>query len=200
MIKNIIFDIGNVLTWYTWEKHINSFGFSEEVSRRVADATVKSKEWNEFDRGVLNDGEIQDLLVQNDPGVEKEIREMLADLEGLVERADYAIPWIQGLKEKGYHVFYLSNFSWRAKKECSSALDFLPYADGGILSCEEKLIKPQPEIYRRLLEKYHLTARECVFLDDMAVNVEAARAEGLHAIQFTTKEKADMELAKLGVK
>ena len=56
MIKNIIFDIGNVLTWYTWEKHINSFGFSEEVSRRVADATVKSKEWNEFHRGVLNDG------------------------------------------------------------------------------------------------------------------------------------------------
>ena len=100
MIKNIIFDIGNVLTWYTWEKHINSFGFSEEVSRRVADATVKSKEWNEFDRGVLNDGEILDLLVQNDPGVEKEIREMLADLEGLVERADYAIPWIQGLKER----------------------------------------------------------------------------------------------------
>lgn len=200
MIKNIVFDIGNVLTWYTWKKHIDSFGFSEETGRRVAAATVKSNEWNEFDRGVLSDEEILDLLVQNDPGVEKEIREMLADLEGIVEKADHAIPWIQELKGKGYHVYYLSNFSNRAKKECSRALDFLSYTDGGILSCDEKLIKPQPEIYHRLLEKYHLVADECVFLDDTAVNVEAARAEGFYAIHFTTKENAELELAKLGVK
>ncbi|WWR16783.1 HAD family phosphatase [Lachnospiraceae bacterium JLR.KK008] len=200
MIKNIIFDIGNVLTHYTWKKHICSFGFSEEVWRRVADATVKSDQWNEFDRGVLEDDAVIDLLVKNDPGVEKEIRQMLSDMGGLVEKADYAIPWIQELKEKGYHVYYLSNFSYKAGRDCSHALDFLPYTDGGILSCEEKLIKPQPEIYRRLLEKYALTAAECVFLDDLETNVEAARAEGMEAILFTTKDAALPELARLGVK
>ena len=58
MIKNIVFDIGNVLTYYTWESHIHSFGFSEAVRERVIRATVKSEAWNEFDRGVLNDEEI----------------------------------------------------------------------------------------------------------------------------------------------
>lgn len=199
MIKNIIFDIGNVLTYYTWDKHIHSFGFSEEICQRVASATVKSQEWNEFDRGALSDEEIEALLISNDPGAGNEIHRMLADLGGLVERADYAIPWLLELKEKGYHVYYLSNFSYKAKRECKAALDFLPYMDGGILSCEEKLIKPQPEIYRRLLEKYDLNASECVFLDDVEANVAAARAEGIAAIRFTTKEAVLPELGRLGV-
>jgi len=199
MIKNIVFDIGNVLTFYTWQKHIDSFDFSEEVKSRVADATVKSEEWNEYDRGVLSDEEVLNLLVKNDPGVEKEIREMLADMSGLVEKADYAIPWIRELKEKGYRVFFLSNFSYKALVDCSNALDFVPYTDGGVFSCEEKLIKPQPEIYRRLLEKYGLLAGECVFLDDLEVNVEAARAEGFCGIRFTTKDAAVAELEKLGI-
>ena len=177
MIKNIVFDIGNVLTYYTWESHIHSFGFSEAVRERVIRATVKSEAWNEFDRGVLNDEEVIGLLVQNDPGVEKEIRRMMENVGGLVSKADYAIPWIQELKGKGYHVYYLSNFSFKAEKECSHALDFMPYMDGGILSCKEKLIKPQPEIYARLLEIYDLIADECVFLDDLDVNVRAAKAE-----------------------
>ncbi|MCI8947077.1 MAG: HAD family phosphatase [Lachnospiraceae bacterium] len=200
MIKNIVFDIGNVLTYYTWESHIHSFGFSEAVRERVIRATVKSEAWNEFDRGVLNDEEVIGLLVQNDPGVEKEIRRMMENVGGLVSKADYAIPWIQELKGKGYHVYYLSNFSFKAEKECSHALDFMPYMDGGILSCKEKLIKPQPEIYARLLEIYDLIADECVFLDDLDVNVRAAKAAGLHGILFTTREAALRELAELGVK
>ncbi len=199
MIKNIVFDIGNVLTYYTWEAHIHSFGFSESVRERVIRATVKSEAWNEFDRGALNDEEVIGLLVQNDPGVETEIRRMMENVGGLVSKADYAIPWIQELKGKGYHVYYLSNFSFKAEKECSHALDFMPYMDGGILSCKEKLIKPQPEIYARLLEIYDLIADECVFLDDLDVNVRAAKDAGLHGILFTTKEAALRELAELGV-
>ncbi len=200
MIKNIVFDIGNVLTYYTWEEHIRSFGFTETVYQRVVQATVKSSAWNEFDRGLLSDEEVTQLLVQNDPGVEQEIRQMMVSVGGLVKKAEYAIPWIQELKSKGYHVYYLSNFSFKAGKECSHALDFMPFTDGGILSCEEKLIKPQPEIYRRLLEKYGLTAGECVFLDDLDINVRAAEAEGFHGILFTTKEAAVSALEELGVK
>lgn len=200
MIRNIVFDIGNVLTDYTWNKYLHTFGFSEEVCERVAAATTKSKEWGEFDRGALRDEEIVDLLVKNDPEVEKEIRQFTADMSGLVERLDYAIPWIQELKSKGYHVYYLSNFSAKAEKECAHALDFIPYADGGILSYQEKLIKPEPQIYQRLLEKYALMPEECVFLDDVEENVEGAKAQGYHAFVFTTREKAVADLETLGVK
>lgn len=199
MIKNIVFDIGNVLTYYTWEKHIRSFGFGEEMYERVVNATVKSQAWNEFDRGVMSDEEVIELLIANDPAMEQPIRRMMQDVSGLVSRADYAIPWIRELQAGGYHVYYLSNFSFKAGRECRHALDFIPVTDGGILSCEEKLIKPQPEIYLRLLEKYSLKAEECVFLDDLETNVEAARAQGFYGIVFTTKEDAVSQLAALGV-
>ena len=137
MIKNIVFDIGNVLTDYTWNKYLHSFGFSEEVCERVAIATVKSKEWGEFDRGVMTVEAVVDTLVQNAPELEKEIRTFTADMSGLVEKVDYAIPWIEELKAKGYKVYYLSNFSEKAEKECAPALDFIPYTDGGILSYQD---------------------------------------------------------------
>ena len=200
MIKNIVFDIGNVLTDYTWNKYLHSFGFSEEVCERVAIATVKSKEWGEFDRGVMTVEAVVDTLVQNAPELEKEIRTFTADMSGLVEKVDYAIPWIEELKAKGYKVYYLSNFSEKAEKECAPALDFIPYADGGILSYQDKMIKPEPEIYKCLLDRYELNPDECVFLDDVEANVEGARKQGIHGIVFTTKEAAVAELEKLGVK
>lgn len=200
MIKNIVFDIGNVLTDYAWNEHIHKFGFSEEVCGRVAAATVQSPQWNEFDRGVLTTEEVVELLVNNDRALEAEIRTMLADISSLVKKLDYAIPWIQSLKAKGYGVYYLSNFSEKGETDCREALDFLPFMDGGILSYQDKLIKPQPEIYNLLLERYGLKAEESVFLDDTLVNVEAARHCGMEAIHFQSYDQAVKGLAELGVK
>lgn len=197
MIRNIVFDIGNVLTDYAWNQHIHKFGFSEEICERLANATVKSPKWGEYDRGVLSDEEIVDSFVESDPGIEKEIRLMNQDLSTLVTKVDYAIPWIKQWKAKGFHVYYLSNFSKKAEKECSEALSFIPYTDGGILSYKEKLIKPDPAIYRRLTDRYGLNPEECIFLDDLAENVEAARRCGWQGIVFTTKEAADKALEEL---
>ena len=199
MIKNVVFDIGNVLTDYAWYAHIHKFGFSEEICERVANATVKSPRWGEYDRGVLSDEEIVDSFVENDPEIEKEIRLMNQDLSTLVAKVDYAIPWIQGLKAKGFRVYYLSNFSGKAEKECAEALDFIPYTDGGILSHTVKLIKPDPAIYQCLTDRYGLKPEECVFIDDLAENVEAAKRCGWQGIVFTGKENADKALEALTV-
>ena len=117
----------------------------------------------------------------------------------MITRYDYAIPWVQELKQKGYRCLYLSNFSHKAETECADALDFLPYMDGGILSYKEKVIKPQPEIYQRLIDRYGLIPEECVFLDDTLPNVVAAREMGMHAIHFKDREQALDELRGFGV-
>ena len=199
MITTIIFDIGNVLAEFTWKEHYESFGYDEQMVERIAKATVKNPDWNEFDRGAMSEEEIVQAFVKADPEIEEDIWKVLQNVSTMIKRLDYAIPWIQELKSKGYRVLYLSNFSNKAETDCAHALDFIPVTDGGILSCEEKLIKPQPEIYLRLLEKYSLKAEECVFLDDLETNVEAARAQGFYGIVFTTKEDAVSQLAALGV-
>ena len=75
----------------------------------------------------------------------------------------------------------------------------MPYMDGGILSYQDLVIKPEPEIYRLLIERYHLIPEECVFLDDLQANLDGAAAFGIHTILFKNQQDAIKQLKKLGV-
>lgn len=194
MIKNIVFDIGNVLAGFIWQDFYHSFGYSDEIFEKLADATVRSTFWNEMDRGKLTDEELLEGFVRNDPSIEKELREVFQNVNGMIKRYDYAIPWIKELKERGFHVYVISNFAHKAHEECIDALDFLSEVDGGILSYQVQLIKPSPEIYRLLCSRYGLKAEECVFIDDLPKNVEAAKKEGMQGIVFENLEQAKKAL------
>lgn len=199
MITTIIFDIGNVLADFSWKEHYESFGYDEAMVERIAKATVKNPAWNEYDRGVMSTEEIVRAFVESDPEIEQDILRVLQDLGSMVQRNDYAIPWIQELKGKGYRVLYLSNFSEKAETDCAPALDFIPYMDGGILSYQEKVIKPMPEIYQLLIDRYDLKPEECVFMDDTVANLVGAEKFGIHTIHFHDKKQAAEELKELGV-
>ena len=93
----------------------------------------------------------------------------------------------------------LSNYgktSFEAARD-NGRLSFLPVVDGGGISYEVQIVKPEPAIYRKLLEKYNLSAEECVFLDDKAENIEAAKALGFHGIVVESYEQASEALIKL---
>ncbi|MCM1122344.1 MAG: HAD family phosphatase [Eubacterium sp.] len=199
MITTIIFDIGNVLADFTWREHFASFGYDDKMVDRIARATVKSPMWNEVDRGVMEAEELMQKFASSDPEIEQDIRKVLANVRTMVIRNDYAIPWIKDLKSKGYRTLYLSNFSERAESDCAEALDFIPYMDGGILSYQEKIIKPMPEIYQLLIDRYHLVPEECVFMDDTQANLTGAEKFGIHTIHFQNQTQAIHELRKLGV-
>ncbi len=199
MIRNIIFDIGNVLAAWSWREFYESFHYGPEVTKRLAKATVLNPLWEEFDRGAMDEEVLLGKFIENDPDLETEIRKVRENIHDMLGRYDYAIPWLQDLKDKGYKVYYLSNFSRQAHKECAHVLDFLPLMDGGILSYQEKLIKPDPAIYQLLLGRYGLKAKECVFLDDTLKNVEEARRQGMAGIVFCSREQAVEELRSLGV-
>ena len=199
MITTIIFDIGMVLAEFAWEEYIASFGFSKEVEKRLAKATVMAPVWDEFDRGEMTDEQIIQAFIENDPGIEKEIRQITEDVHDIVTPYDYAIPWVDDLKAAGYRVLYLSNFSQKARVECAYALGFMSHMDGGIMSYEIKKIKPEPAIYQELIDRYDLIPEECVFLDDRKVNTDAAEVFGIHTITFTNQADAIEALKKLGV-
>ncbi|NLL78702.1 MAG: HAD family phosphatase [Clostridiales bacterium] len=199
MIKTVIFDIGNVLVDYSWREFFDQFKLPPDIYERLTRATVLNEDWNEFDRGVLTTRQVLDLLKENDPQIGDVIDRVFENANGLVTRRDYAIPWIKELQAKGCRVLVLSNFSEKALQDCADAMDFLAYVDGGILSYREKVIKPMPEIYERLIAQNDLIPQECVFLDDLQQNLDGAAAFGIHTILFRTKEQAEEELRKLGV-
>lgn len=197
MIKNIVFDIGNVLVDFCWPDHIRSFGFDEKETERIGRAMMQSPVWNELDRGVWTNEELLEGFIRNDPKIESEIRLVFSRLDTLVRERKGSALWIRKLRKAGYRVYYLSNFSDRVKREAARQLTFLPEMDGGIMSYELQLIKPDEAIYKALFEKYDLDPGESVFLDDSVKNIDTARKLGMYGIVVTGQEQAKQELSAL---
>jgi putative hydrolase of the HAD superfamily len=97
-------------------------------------------------------------------------------------------------------VYLLSNYGRTNFAHAKEQFKFIPLVDGGVISYEVKYIKPEPEIYQILMDKYNINPEEAVFLDDNQANLEAAKVFGFHTIQVTEFDRALEDLRKLGVK
>jgi len=199
MIKNIIFDAGNVLVEVRWTEVMQGLGFDDGVLNRVSAATVHSDMWKEYDRSACSDEELIASFVANDSELEREIRLFMEHESEAIVAFPYAKDWVKSFKNNGYNCYILSNYSRSTHENTKGERGYEEYIDGGVYSWQVQMVKPEQEIYRELLTRYGLVPQECVFMDDNFMNVEVARQLGIHAIHFTTKEEAEAELRKLGV-
>ena len=199
-IDTVVFDIGNVLTDFAWDKFLVFKGYDDKMVERIAKATVYSDDWVEYDKGKLTNEEIIARFVENDPEIRSEIEDSFKNIDGIILKREKTIPWIRALKAAGYKVLYLSNFSKQALEGCPDAMAFLDETDGGILSYREHVVKPDPAIYNLLVSRYNLTPSKTVFIDDTPVNIEAARNLGWKGIIYRDYNQVVDELASLGVK
>ena len=174
MIKNIVFDVGKVLVDFDWQGFMDTLGFPPDVYEKVANATVLSELWNEFDRSKMTDEEILEGFLEKAPGCEKEIMQFWDNMGNCIKQYGYVHEWIQRLKGQGYGVYLLSNYSRRMYSQSIEELSFVEEVDGAIFSYEVQSTKPEPEIYQALFQKYQLDPTECVFLDDNRGNIVAA--------------------------
>lgn len=196
-IDTVIFDIGGVLVDFGREHFFEQFGYPRELCLRLYDCTINGPHWKEFDRGVLSTEEVVDLFVSEAPELEEEIRNSMRNVHGVVRKKNAAIPWILKVKESGRKALYLSNYSRKVAGDNEDAMDFFPYMDGGLLSCDYRVIKPDPAFYRILLEKYDLDPARCVFLDDTEENLKTARALGIRTILVRDHAQAEADLDKM---
>lgn len=200
MIKNIIFDFGNVLVEYNIKEFMLKKGMSPDMIKRLLKASIMGPYWDEFDRGALTEDEAFEGFLSIDPEIGEELHTVFDNITGMLLKRDFAIPWVKELKAAGYNVYYLSNYSKKAYVECADSIEFIEYMDGGIMSHQELMVKPNPDIYKLLVDRYNLIPEECVFIDDTPENVAVAKKLGMEGIVFTTQVEAILELQKMGVK
>ena len=197
MIKNIIFDVGKVLVEYDPDGMMKKLGFDEETLQTVNQAVFQNELWNESDRGVLSPEELLEAFIANNPAYEKEIRQVIDAVGDTISLMPYTVEWVKGLKERGYHLYILSNYAEYTYEKTSHKMEFLPYMDGVVFSYRCKLIKPEKEIYEYICKTYELKPEESVFLDDRKDNVEAARNMGMHGIVFENYAQGSETLEQL---
>lgn len=183
MIRNVVFDIGNVLIGFDAMDYLISL-FGEKKAVRIAEAVFGTGYWEELDIARLSVEEILELFYSAAPDLKDEIKEAFDRIGECVTRLDWPVRTVDALKEKGYNVYFLSNMSEHVINSNRAAFDFVSHMDGGVWSCDVHRIKPDPEIYKILFERYGLVPEECIFIDDREENISVGRQFGMKGIVF----------------
>ncbi|HIX28512.1 MAG TPA: HAD family phosphatase [Candidatus Blautia stercoravium] len=199
-VDTVIFDIGKVLVKYDWKKLLKDLKYDEDTAQAVAEAVFLSEDWTESDRGIRTEDEILQSFIANNPSYEKEIREIFERIGETISMCSYTKDWLSYLKKRGYKLYFLSNFSEPLYKRCIKDLKFLELMDGGYMSWQVHLLKPEPEMYQKLIRDFQIVPEKAVYIDDYMDNVAEARAQGLNAIHFTGRKSAIQQLMDFGVK
>ena len=200
-IKNIIFDFGGVVMDWNPRYFFKDY-FKDDEKMEFFLKNIAVDEWNaEQDRGrTLAEG--TEIQVAKFPEWEKEIRAYY-DNWSIMLRSEIPknVEVLRKLAKTQYQLFGLTNWSHETFPYALENYDFFELFDGKIVvSGEEKLIKPNPEIWKVLLDRYAIKAEESVFIDDNFKNIEVAKSLGFLTIHITENTDLDDELSKIGVK
>lgn len=197
MIKNIVFDISNVLAPFRFKEYLAEKGFDGAMIKRIIKASAMTPYWTEYEKGKLTYEEAMDAFISMDPAIADELHKAYDSCSGIMGKYDYTEGWIGELKEAGYKLYCITNFTPAGYEQCYDCISFIEKFDGCVFSFREGIVKPDPEIYKTLLRRYNLKAEECVFIDDTEENVLSAEKLGLTGIVFTGYEDAVSRLAEI---
>lgn len=199
-MKNIIFDIGFVLV--VWDPDLvykPYFNGNEKLMQNFYNETGIFNKNKEIDQG-RSFTEVLIELATIYPHYQEPIlfwkEKWPQMIKGIVNES---VDILRFLYHEGYSLFGLSNWSKETFPIIASQYDFWKYFQDIIISGEVKEIKPNPKIYKILLEKHRLTPTECLFIDDNIANVQTARSLNMHAILFKNPKQLTQELSKLGI-
>ena len=185
MIKNIIFDMGNVLIYFDRDYFLDAAGVTDPKDRQLLMREVYlSLEWSRMDRGSLTENEATEIFLSRVP---ERLHEKVKTLVGEWDRPILPVPGmadlIGELKTNGYGIYLLSNASLR-QHEYWPRVPGCELFDGALVSADVKLVKPQTEIYALLCDKFSIKPEESIFVDDSTPNVEAAFFFGMNGVVF----------------
>ena len=202
MIKNIVFDIGNVILNFEYQEVIKKFTDVLEEQDFILKNIIQSPEWLEYN--LIDTG-----FITRDEAIKLAQDRTNHEHDDLIDYFwnnynDYAfvdlnvLDLIKDLKKKGYKIFLLSNINPYTHKvvEKSGLFDLV---DGYVLSYLDHQIKPYESIYQTLFERYSLKPEECAFIDDNIKNIDTARRLGMlgkkvEQNQFDSVQKAVLEI------
>lgn len=201
MIKNIIFDFGGVVMDWNPRYFFSSY-FKDDEKMEFFLKHIANDEWNaEQDRGrSLKEG--TEWLIAQYPEWEKAIQAYYENWTTML-RSDIPqnVNVLKQLSQTPYQLFGLTNWSHETFPYALEHYDFFKVFEGKIVvSGTEKLIKPDPKIWKLLLDRYKIEAEESVFIDDNAKNIETAQHLGFHTIKINTDTNLKEELQNLGIR
>ena len=199
-INTIIFDLGNVLVYWS-PMYVYKDYFESEEKRNYFLENICTHDWNELQDEGRSIVEATDELIKKFPEWEQPIRDFYGRWTEMLKGPIHeSVDIFRQLKESGkYKLYALTNWQAGLFDIALVRYNFLHWFDGRVVSGEEKTRKPFPEFYQRLLDRYHVIPSEALFIDDSLRNINAAKELGIRTIHFQSPEQLRVELVSLGI-
>jgi 2-haloacid dehalogenase len=196
---NVVFDIGNVLVhWDPRALYRKIFASEDEVEWFIAN--VCNSDWNlEQDRGRSFAEAVREATARFPEHADAIAAYDLRWHETVPGPIDGTVGILEELRQRGTPLYAITNFNQDKFRETVERFAFLRTFRDIVVSGDERLLKPDPAIYRVLLERNGIDAAACVFIDDSEKNVRGAEAVGMKAIHFTTPQALRADLAGMGL-
>ncbi|EGD28476.1 hypothetical protein HMPREF9381_2192 [Streptococcus sanguinis SK72] len=189
MIKNLVFDLGNVLIEWNSEKILTYFEPEKERQQVLRQVIFESGVWHQTDRGERSLKEAcEEVLAQLDVSYHSAVKNILYHWYEVVHVYSGLQERIRLWSDQGYRIYILSTtceIFYHIEK--AGLLPIYPLLSGYILSSEVGVVKPEAEIYQKLLKKYNLNPVESVFIDDIQANLDTAAELGFETILSTSE-------------
>ncbi len=199
MIKNIIFDIGNVLlNFYPYEYLKKKY--SDEDALFLFSAIFDTDEWLDLDRGTITEEEALNKFIERNPEKEIILREMMSKFYNIFTPIDSSIMILKYLRLQGYNLLFLSNIHIGIYGHIIEKYDFFKEFAGGIISAKVKQLKPETDIFFSLIGKYNIKPVESIFIDDTVHNIQTANKLGFETIHLTDPDTLKDDLKLFGIK
>jgi putative hydrolase of the HAD superfamily len=183
-MKNVIFDVGGVLLDWNPGRIIDAI-YSDPVEGAAMQQLIfLHEDWLELDRGTLSEQQLLARVARRAGRPVPELERLFEVVRASLHPKHDTIALLASLADRAVPLYCLTNMPPGTMDWLRQAHTFWDYFDGIVASGEIQLIKPQPEIFEYLLQRYGLTASETVFIDDSQPNIAAAQALGMQAILF----------------
>jgi putative hydrolase of the HAD superfamily len=197
MIKNIVFDIGNVLISFKPKEYLEKKGYPEELKEKILADIFYSPEWLALDNGDITIAQAIETIAMRSSLGKNEIAQIFDLLTDILFPLEQNVKLLSKLKQEGYKLYYLSNFTTEVFPKVQNRDSFFCLFDGGIISAHVKVSKPEEAIYRLLIDKYSLIADESLFIDDLEINVKAAEKVGMKGLYTCAAENIEPMLREI---
>ena len=191
MIKNIVFDLGNVLATFDPHSFLHAL-FSDKDREDVLYSIlfVEHDWWHQYDYGLLMANDIIDLV---EDAYKEDVRLVMKEWVNYVIPIDTSIDVLNKYKDT-YNLYILSNIPEDCYNHFFTEYDVQSYVKGGVYSFEERMGKPDKRIYEILINRYHLNPKETLFIDDRVENIVSAEKLGFEVIHLKNPKELNYRI------
>ena len=184
MIRNILFDMGNVLLRFDRQVFLDRLTVTEEEKQLLLQEVFLSPEWVEMDRGTLREETAEPIMCSRLPShLHEAVHQLTSCWDQPILPMEGMARLVEELKEAGYGMYLLSNASVQ-QHAYWPRVPGSELFDGTLISADEGIMKPQRSIYLLCLDRFGLKAEECFFIDDVPANIAGAKECGISGAVF----------------